>query len=56
MKSGGVHMQRSTYANECFVLINQCVLGFIFLGRSCVLLGSFVHELPKGEIVSIFVG
>ena len=40
MKLGGVHLQRSTdtEAEEIFFgLIIQCILGFIFLGRSCVL-------------------
>ena len=31
----------------------QCILGFISGRSNCIVLKSFVHELPKGEIVRI---
>ena len=40
-------------AIDCY-FFNQCTIGFI-LGRStCIVIGSFVHELLNGEIVRFF--
>ena len=36
-----------------FFFLNSMYLGFILDRSNCIVLWSFVHELPKGEIVRI---
>ena len=55
MKLGGEIKQRSTGAEFSFGLRIQCILGFSFAQIICIVLGSFFHELPNEEIVSIFM-
>ena len=43
-------LYRSTYA-DCQIFFTHCILGLFFV--DLFVLGSFVHELSNGEVVSI---